>query len=208
MARQGNRRRSVAGCAVGKAAGARSLLGHGLRLAQGRGEAECPAAVRDDDRRRRHSFHPRPLASSECSAGDRHPRLAGLGHRAAQDHRSAHRSDSARRQRRGRVRCRHPVRAGLRLLRQADRHRLGPRPHRASLGGADEAPRIHPLRRPGRRLGHTHLQRDGAPGGGGTARHPHQLAGDGTARGGRGAPQAAGPRRRDSPKRNARCSTR
>ena len=90
-------------------------------------------------------------------------------------------------QRRGRVRRRHPVDAGLRLLRQADRHRLGPRPHRASLGGADEAPRVHPLRRPGRRLGRPHLQRDGAPGAGRIARHPHQLAGDGTARGGRGA---------------------
>ena len=136
---------------------------------------------------RRHSLHPRPLSSPECAAGDHHARLAGLGVRAAQDHRSAHRSDRARRPRRGRLRRRHPVDAGLRLLRQADGHRLGPRPHRASLGGADEAPRVHPLRRPGRRLGRPHLQRDGAPGAGGIARHPHQLAGDGTARGGRGA---------------------
>ena len=56
--------------------------------------------------------------------------------------------------RRGRFRRRHPVLAGLRLLGQADGHRLGSRPHRASLGRADEAPRIHPLRRAGRRLGH------------------------------------------------------
>ena len=47
---------------------------------------------------------------------------------------------------------------------KTDRHRLGPRPHRASLGGADEAPRLHALRRPGRRLGLPRLQRDGAPG--------------------------------------------
>jgi hypothetical protein len=32
-----------------------------LRLAQGRGEAQRAAAVHDDDRRRRHSLHPRPL---------------------------------------------------------------------------------------------------------------------------------------------------
>ena len=127
-------------------------------------EAERPAAVHDEDRWRRHSLHPRPLAPSECASGDHHARLAGIRHRAAQDHRSAHGSDRARRQRRGRLRRRHPVVAGLRLLRQADRHRLGPRPHRASLGGADEAPRLHPLRRPGRRLGHADLQRDGAPG--------------------------------------------
>ncbi len=42
-----------------------------------------------------------------------------------------HGSDRARRQRRGRVRRRHSVSAGLRLLRQANRHRLGSRPHRA-----------------------------------------------------------------------------
>ena len=35
-----------------------------------------------------------------------------------------------------------PVDAGLRVLRQADHHRLGPRAHRACLGRADEAPRL------------------------------------------------------------------
>ena len=69
----------------------------------------------------------------------------------------------------------------------ADGHGLGPGPHRARLGRADEAPRVHPLRRPGRRLGRPRLQRDGAPGAGRIARHPHQLAGDGTARRGSGA---------------------
>ena len=37
---------------------------------------------------------------------------------------------------------------------------------------------IHALRRPGRRLGLARLQRHGAPGAGGPARHPHQSAGD------------------------------
>ena len=188
LARPGNRRRSVARRAAGEAAGSSSATGapdYDWRKAEAKLNA-LPQFM-TDDRRRRHPLHPRPLAPSERAAADHHARLAGLGHRAAQDHRSADRSDRARRQRRGRVRRRHPVDAGLRLLRQADRHRLGPRPHRASLGGADEAPRLHALRRPGRRLGRARLQRDGAPGAGRIARHPHQPAGDGTARGGRGA---------------------
>ena len=36
---------------------------------------------------------------------------------------------------------------------RADRARLGRRPHRARLGGADAPPRLHALRRPGRRRG-------------------------------------------------------
>ena len=187
VAGPGDRRRSIPGHAAGEAAGARALLGHRLRLAKGGGEAERSPAVHDDDRRAGHSLHPRPLAPPERAAGDHHARLAGLGVRAAEGDRAADRSDRPRRPGGGRLRRRHPFDAGLRLLRQADGHGLESRPHRASLGGADEAPRVHPLRRPGRRLGLPRLQRDGAPGAGRIARHPHQLAGDGTARGGRGA---------------------
>ena len=60
--------------------------------------------------------------------------------------------------------------------------RLGPRPHRARLGGADAPPRLHPLRRPGRRPGRLRHRRDGPPGTGGPAWHPPQLAQDGTGR--------------------------
>ena len=49
------------------------------------------------------------------------------------------------------------------------------------------AARVHPLRRPGRRLGVPRLERHGAPGAGRFARHPHQLAGDRAARDRRGA---------------------
>ena len=150
LARQGNRRRSVAGDAVGQAAGARSLLGHGLRLAEGGGEAQCPAAVRHDDRRARHSLHPRPLPSSKCPARHHYPWLAGVRHGAAQSDWSADRSHRTRRTCAGRLRCRHTLDAGLRLLRQADNHGLEPGSHRASLGGADEAHWVHPLRRPRR----------------------------------------------------------
>ena len=43
----------------------------------------------------------------------------------------------------GRVPCGDPVDAGLRVLGQADEHRLGPRAHGPSLGRADEAARLH-----------------------------------------------------------------
>jgi hypothetical protein len=39
-----------------------ALLGDRLRLAEGGSEAECAAAVPDDDRRTRHSFHPRSIS--------------------------------------------------------------------------------------------------------------------------------------------------
>ena len=54
-------------------------------------------AVPHRDRRARHPLHPRPLAARECVADDRHPWLAGLDHRATEDHRSADRPDRARR---------------------------------------------------------------------------------------------------------------
>ena len=52
-------------------------------------------------------------------------------------------SDGAWRQRGGCLPPRHSVAAGLRLLRQADGARLESRQHRACLGDADAAPRLH-----------------------------------------------------------------
>ena len=180
LARPGDGRRPVAGRPAREDPGAGPLLGHRLRLAQGRGEAQCPAAVHHRDRRARYPLHPRPLASPERPAADHDAWLAGLRVRAAQDRRSADRPDRARRTRGRRLRPGPAFDAGLRLLRQANRQGLESRPHRARLGGPDEAPRVHPLRRPGWRLGRPCLERDGAPGAGRTARHPHQPAGDGT----------------------------
>ena len=94
----------------------------------------------------------------------RHARLAGFDHRAAEDRRAADQSHRVRRDGGGRLPRGDPVAAGLRLLGQADRDRLGPRAHRAGLGRADAAPRLHPLRRPGRRLGLRSSRADGAPG--------------------------------------------
>ena len=42
--------------------------------------------------------------------------------------------------------------------------RLGPRPHRARLGGADAPPRLQPVRCPGRRPGRRGHRHDGRPG--------------------------------------------
>ena len=109
---------------------------------------------------------------------DRHARVAGLDDRAAEDHRSAHRSHGARRERGGRLPPRDPLAAGPRVLGQADRDRLGPDPDRARLGRADGAPRIRPLRGAGRRLGQCRHRAAGSAEAPGTAGHPHQHAGD------------------------------
>ena len=125
---------------------------------------------------------------AERPAADHDARLARLGDRAARGHRPAHRPDRARRTRRGRVRPRAAIPARLRLLRRAGRGRLGPRPHRARLGGADAPPRLHPLRRAGRRRRRRRHRRDGPPGTRGAGRHPYELARDGA---GRPAPRPA-----------------
>ena len=115
-----------------------------LRLAQVRGETERPAELHDRDRRAGHPLHPRPLPARGRAAADRHARVARLDHRAAEDHRAAHQSHRARRERGGRVPSGDSLAAGSRVLRQAGHHRVGSRPHRAGLGGADEAPRDTP----------------------------------------------------------------
>ena len=55
------------------------------------------AAVRDRDRWARHSLRSRPLEAPGRAAADRHARVAGLGPRAAEDHRAADQPDGVRR---------------------------------------------------------------------------------------------------------------
>src|SRR5215204_1463851 len=57
-----------------------------------------------------------------------------------------------------------------------------PTAHGGRLGGADEPPRLHPLRRPGRRRRRLRHRRDGTAGTRGAARHPHQPARGGPGR--------------------------
>ena len=78
-----------------------------------------------DHRWGRHPFHPCPVEACERAAAHRHARMAGLDHRAAEDHRSADQSDGPWRERGGRLRRRDSVAAGLRLFRQADRDSAG-----------------------------------------------------------------------------------
>ena len=144
--------------------GTRPLLDDRLRLAKVRGAPERAAAVQDQARRARHPLHPCGVETRERVAVDHDARLAGLDHRAARDHRPTHRPDRARRPRRGRVPPRAAVHPRLRLLRRADRARLGAHPHRPGVGAADAAPRLHALRRAGRRRGLPGHGRDGPPG--------------------------------------------
>ena len=72
-------------------------------------------------------------------------------------------------------------------------HRLGTRAHRARLGRADAAARLHEVRGAGRRLGRGRRRPDGRAGAAGAARHPHQHARRRSARDRRAAP--AGQRR-------------
>ena len=111
------------------------LLGDRVRLAQVRGETERPAAVPHRDRRGRHPLHPRAVEASERAADDRHARMAGLDHRADEDHRAADKSDGAWRDRGGRVRRRDSVAAGLRVLR-ASRRRLAGIPSASRVRGS------------------------------------------------------------------------
>jgi Epoxide hydrolase N terminus len=76
--------------------------------------------------------------------------------------------------------------ARLRLLRPAGVGRLGSGPHGAGVGRTHEPPRLHPLRRPGRRRRRRRDRHDGAPGAGGASGHSPQLPQEATARSGGG----------------------
>ena len=76
----------------------------------------------------------------------------------------------------GRVRPRAAVGARLRLLGRAGRGRLGRRPHRGRLGGADATSRLCQLCGPGRRRGRRRHRRDEPPGARGPDRRSHEPA--------------------------------
>src|SRR5262245_45855486 len=104
------------------------------------------------------------VPARERDAADHDAWLARLGHRAARDRRSPDRPDQVRRHSRRCIPRGAAVLARLRFLGRADRARLAVRPHRRRVGKADGAPRLHALRRPGRRCGCLRHRRDGAPG--------------------------------------------
>ena len=97
-------------------------------------------------------------------------------------HRPAHRPDGLRRRRGGRLRRGGPSMPGYGYSGKADDDGLGPRPYRRRLDRADAAPRLHALRRAGRRLGRPDHRRDRLEGAAGAARNPLQHARHGPAR--------------------------
>ena len=109
--------------------------GDGLRLAQVRGEAERPTELHHRDRRAGHSLHSRSLPARGRAAADRDARVARLDHRAAEDHRAAHQSHGAWRERIGRVPSGDSVAAGPRVLGQAD-HAPGGIPSASPVPGS------------------------------------------------------------------------
>ena len=124
-----------------------------------------PCRTSSLNRRAGHPLHTRPFQARERAASDRNARLARLGGRAIEDRRAAHQSHGARRKRVGRLPSGDPVDARLRVLRQADGHRLGARAHRTCLDHADAAARLRAFRRAGWRLGccrHRYDRRAGA----------------------------------------------
>ena len=153
---------------------------HDWRKAEAR--LNAVAAVHHRYRRPRHPFHPCPVEARKCTADDRHSWLARLDHRADEDHRAADQSHGPWRKRSGRLPSRDSVAAGLWLLRQADGARLESASHRAGMGDADAAPRIHAVCGAGRRLGQRGHGEHGPAGAARIARHPHQHAGHGSGR--------------------------
>ena len=126
---------------------------------------------------------------------------------AVEDHRSADESDGPWRKRIGRFRRRDSVAAGLWILGEADRARLGSGPHRTRLDRADEAPRIHAIRRSRRRLGRSGHGADGRAGTFGSARHPPEHAGRCAGRNREGTPVRRARRRRASRPTRGRRTT-
>ena len=142
------RAHALAGAAAGRAVGAWRehrvhpravrVLARWLRLAEAGSGAERVPAVRQHDRWRRHPLLACARQGRVTDAADARAWLARLDLRVPPPHRSADRSGGARRRCGGRLRCRHPGAARLRVQRQADRAGLGSRAHGCRLRSADD----------------------------------------------------------------------
>ena len=139
------------------------------------GGAERSAELRDRDRRARHPLHPRPLAARGAlplivTHGWPGSIIEQLKIIEPLTNPTAHGANAAD--------AFHLVIPslpghGFSASRPAPG---GIRPHRTGLGGADEAPRVHPVRGAGRGLGRGRHAGDGRAGGAGVARHSLQHA--------------------------------
>ena len=139
------------GRAAGHHPGTGDLLGHRLRLARVRGEAECAAAVHDRDRRLDiHFIHVRsrtrraPLIITHGWPGSVIELLEIIGPLTDPTAHGGRAEDAF-----DLVLPSCPATAS----RPSRPRSAGIRPHRPGVGGTDAPPRLRPLRRPGRRLG-------------------------------------------------------
>ena len=169
--RRGIRRAVEPGDAAARRPAARAALVLGLRHASRAGPPQRVAAVPHGRRRPGRALPARPLPRTRRPAAGDHPWLARLGGGVPEGDRSAHRPRRPRRRPIRRVPRGRAVAAGLRMVRQAGAARLGRSPDRRSVGAADAAPGLRPLRCPGRRLGVDGHDGDGDP-------PPHPPGGD------------------------------
>ena len=128
------------GVELGRLREAGGRLADVVRLETVRGQAQRPPAVRHRDRRAAGALHPHEVGRCPATAD---ARLARRRQRLPRPDRAAHAG----------LRSRHPDDARLRVLGPDDRDRLGCRPDRRSLGHADGAAGLRPVRRPRIRLG-------------------------------------------------------
>ena len=132
---------------------ARRVLARRVRLAHAGGTTQRARALPHHHRRPVDPLHPRAVSARRRFAAAPHTRLAGFGRRVPRRHPTVDRARGSRGPRGRRLPRRRAVVARLRLL-GADPHaRLGRATHRSGVRRADASPRLHALRRAGRRLG-------------------------------------------------------
>src|ERR1700691_4442616 len=114
--------------------------------------------------------------------------MARLGHRAAEDYRSAYQSYGTWRECMGRLPSGDSVATGVRVFSKAHHFRVGSRTHCKCLGSADEAPWIRTICGARRRFGRGRLHCDGETRASRIAGNSHQLPWDYSTRHSEGAP--------------------
>ena len=132
------------------------VLARQVRLARAGSAAQPLRALPHERRRAESALRARAFEARGRAAARDHARLARLGLRVPQDHRTARRPGGARWQRTRRLPRRLPLDPRLRLLGPDARARLGRAPRGRDVREADGAARLRPIWSAGRRLGRHH----------------------------------------------------
>ena len=209
LARAGDGRRPVAGRAARDDAGARALLGDATTTGAGarRGSTPCRKFITEIDGLDIHFIHVRskhanalPIIVTHGWPGSVVEQLKIIGPLTDPTAHGGSAEDA--------FDVVIPSMPGYGFSGKPTDDRLGSAAHRPRLDRADEAPRLHAVRRAGRRLGRARHRADGRAGAAGTARHPHQHARRRAARNRRGAfSRRARCRPASRPTRSARASS-